>query len=183
MAIRLRLDIIDRQAVVECWPPFRLPISDFRLLSSVRMLAPGFLVALKTSGLHSLCGITDKRCQVKPAGNLLETWRVEIENMKTVGIDTFTQFQINKLLAAANQCPLSGGDGAFKARSLYSLVDPLVKYDDGALCAPAPEARPKQPAPAASVAKDFQIIPNPAKDELTVRLHKPFKKGHPLCCL
>ena len=96
--------------------------------------------------------------------------------MKTVGIDTFTQFQINKLLAVANQCPLSGGDGVFKARSLYSLVDPLVKYDDGALCAPAPEARPQQPAPAASVAKDFQIIPNPAKDELTVRLHKPLKK-------
>ena len=96
--------------------------------------------------------------------------------MKTVGIDTFTQFQINKLLAVANQCPLSGGDGVSKARSLYSLVDPLVKYDDGALCAPAPEARPQQPAPAASVAKDFQIIPNPAKDELTVRLHKPLKK-------
>ena len=64
----------------------------------------------------------------------------------------------------------------FKARSLYSLIDPLVKYDDETLCAPAPEARPEQPDPMTSVAKNFQIIPNPAKDELTVRLHEPLKK-------
>ncbi|MCB9291198.1 MAG: T9SS type A sorting domain-containing protein [Lewinellaceae bacterium] len=103
---------------------------------------------------------------------MLETWQVEIENMKTVGIDTFTQFQINKLLAVANQCPLSGGDGVFKARSLYSLVDPLVKYDDEMLCEPAPEARPQhtlQP----ELPKGFHLIPNPARDELRVKLAVP----------
>ena len=97
--------------------------------------------------------------------------------MKTVGIDTFTQFQINKLLAVANQCPLSGGDGVSKARSLYSLVDPLVKYDDGALCAPAPEARPQQADPAAYVTKNFQIIPNPAKDEIHLQFTQPLDEN------
>ncbi|MCB9265336.1 MAG: right-handed parallel beta-helix repeat-containing protein [Lewinellaceae bacterium] len=93
-----------------------------------------------------------------------------------LGIDTFTQLQANDLLALANQCPLSSGDAVFKARSLYSLIDPLVKYDDEALCAPAPEARAQQPNLKVSIAQSFQIFPNPTKDELTVTLREPLKK-------
>ncbi|MCB0581204.1 MAG: hypothetical protein KDD10_18075 [Phaeodactylibacter sp.] len=47
-----------------------------------------------------------------------------------IGTDTFTETQITALLAIADQCPLAGGDAVFKARSLYSLIDPLVKYED-----------------------------------------------------
>jgi len=88
-----------------------------------------------------------------------------------LGIDTFTLFQENKLLEVAGQCPLSGGDAVFRARSMYSLVDPLAKYDDEALCAPAPEARP-QPGPATEVL-EFQLMPNPSQGEISIRLAKP----------
>ena len=95
-----------------------------------------------------------------------------------LGIDTFTQFQIDKLLAVANQCPLAGGDGVFKARSLYSLADPLVKYDDEIFCGAEPEARPQhilQP----QLPEGFRLIPNPANDELTVLLSEPLgQSGH-----
>ncbi|MCB9267836.1 MAG: right-handed parallel beta-helix repeat-containing protein, partial [Lewinellaceae bacterium] len=56
-----------------------------------------------------------------------------------IGVDTFTEAQITALWAFANQCPLSGGDAVFKARSLYSLIDPLVKYEDEELCSSEPE--------------------------------------------
>ena len=89
-----------------------------------------------------------------------------------IGIDTFTEAQITELWAIANQCPLAGGDAVFKARSLYSLIDPLVKYEDEERCASEPEERPavaQQP----QIAAKFQLIPNPAKDELTVKLAAP----------
>lgn len=62
----------------------------------------------------------------------------------------------------------------FRARSLYSLVDPLVKYDDETLCAPAPEARPQQPH-SPVVTDGFKLAPNPARDQITIRLHAPLK--------
>ena len=90
----------------------------------------------------------------------------------TVGIDTFTEAQITDLWAIANQCPLAGGDGVFKARSLYSLVDPLVKYEDEERCASEPEER-TAPVHHPEIASNIQLIPNPAKDELWVKLAKP----------
>ena len=93
-----------------------------------------------------------------------------------IGVDTFTEAQITALWAFANQCPLSGGDAVFKARSLYSLIDPLVKYEDEELCSSEPEERPAvihQP----EILSSFQLIPNPAKDELSVRLLEPLGKG------
>ncbi|MCO6490121.1 MAG: T9SS type A sorting domain-containing protein, partial [Phaeodactylibacter sp.] len=90
----------------------------------------------------------------------------------SIGVDTFTETQITELWAIANQCPLSGGDAVFRARSLYSLVDPLIMYDDDELCASELEERPvavQQP----QIAAKFQLIPNPAKDELTVKLAAP----------
>ncbi|MCB9349296.1 MAG: T9SS type A sorting domain-containing protein [Lewinellaceae bacterium] len=61
----------------------------------------------------------------------------------------------------------------FQARSLNSLVDPLMKYDDKLLCAPPP-ARPQQREPQV-VAKGFQLIPNPAKNELMAHFTEPLK--------
>ncbi|MCB0578572.1 MAG: T9SS type A sorting domain-containing protein, partial [Phaeodactylibacter sp.] len=89
-----------------------------------------------------------------------------------VGIDTFTETQITALWELANQCPLSGGDAVFKARSLYSLIDPLVKYQDEERCASEPEER-QAPVHQPEIAAKLQLIPNPAKDELTVRLPEP----------
>lgn len=89
-----------------------------------------------------------------------------------IGIDTFTETQITALWTLANQCPLSGGDAVFKARSLYSLIDPLVKYQDEELCSSEPEER-LAPVNLPETATKFLLIPNPAKDELTVRLREP----------
>lgn len=89
-----------------------------------------------------------------------------------MGIDTFTEAQITELWAIADQCPLAGGDAVFKARSLYSLIDPLIKYEDEELCASEPEERPMV-VQEAEIAASFQLIPNPAKDELWVKLAKP----------
>lgn len=88
-----------------------------------------------------------------------------------IGIDTFTEAQITSLWALANQCPLSGGGAVFKARSLYSLIDPLVKYQDEELCNSEPEEGP-EPINRPETATKFQLIPNPAKDELRVKLAK-----------
>lgn len=93
-----------------------------------------------------------------------------------IGIDTFTETQVTGLWDLANQCPLSGGDAVFKARSLYSLIDPLVKYEDDERCASEPEERPT-PFYVPETASSFQLTPNPAKGELTVRLPEPLEKG------
>lgn len=89
-----------------------------------------------------------------------------------IGIDTFTETQITALWAIASQCPLAGGDAVFKARSLYSLIDPLAKYEDEERCASEPEERPA-PTHRLEIAMGFQLIPNPAKDELNVKLAAP----------
>ena len=46
LGIRLMLDTLDRQEVAECPAPFRLPISDFRLLSNAGMVALFFIPAM-----------------------------------------------------------------------------------------------------------------------------------------
>ena len=89
-----------------------------------------------------------------------------------VGIDTLTEAQIVDLWAIANQCPLAGGDAVFKARSLYSLVDPMVKYEDKERCASEPEERAMS-VHQSEIASGIQLIPNPAKDELQVKLANP----------
>ncbi|MCO6492508.1 MAG: T9SS type A sorting domain-containing protein, partial [Phaeodactylibacter sp.] len=93
-----------------------------------------------------------------------------------IGIDTFTETQITALWELANQCPLSGGDAVFKARSLYSLIDPSVKYEDEERCASEPEEKPA-PVQEAEIAASFQLIPNPAKDELNVKLAAPVESN------
>ncbi|MCO6490055.1 MAG: T9SS type A sorting domain-containing protein [Phaeodactylibacter sp.] len=93
-----------------------------------------------------------------------------------MGIDTFTEAQITELWAIADQCPLAGGDAVFKARSLYSLIDPLIKYEDEELCASEPEER-AMVVQEAEIAASFQLIPNPAKDELNVKLAAPVESN------
>ena len=92
-----------------------------------------------------------------------------------IGIDTFTEAQITELWAIADQCPLAGGDAVFKARSLYSLIDPLVKYQDEERCASEPEARLK--ATKLNAASAFRLIPNPARNEIQVMFAQPLDRG------
>lgn len=56
--------------------------------------------------------------------------------LKTIvkGNDQFTNTQAKRLFAIAQQCPLAGGEAVWLARSLYTLIDDQVRYDDQALC-------------------------------------------------
>ncbi len=78
----------------------------------------------------------------------------------TVGLDSMPENKLLALWNLANQCPLAGGDAVFKARSLYSLIDPLISYDDGQLCNPGhqPLRRASDKTPLG-----FSLYPNPAK--------------------
>ncbi len=79
----------------------------------------------------------------------------------------FTPTQKGELADIAFQCPLSGGDAVFFARSLYALIDPDARYDDELLCSVGgqyralPKAETEEPG--------FDVYPNPANDHLVLR--------------
>ena len=80
---------------------------------------------------------------------------------------------INTLWSIANQCPLSGGDAVFKARSAYHLIDPLVAFDDDALCEQAqPLTIPTEEEPLS-----FKLYPNPAKDIVVVQFSEALENN------
>jgi hypothetical protein len=72
-------------------------------------------------------------------------------------IDSLSGSELSALFSLANQCPLSGGDAVFRARSLYRLADPTYRFDNAALCQPSAALR----APEAAAPLDFKLFPNP----------------------
>jgi hypothetical protein len=72
-------------------------------------------------------------------------------------IDSLSGSELSALFSLANQCPLSGGDAVFRARSLYRLADPTHRFDNAALCQPNAALR----APEAAAPLDFKLFPNP----------------------
>ncbi len=81
---------------------------------------------------------------------------------------TFTPTQTAVLKAIAEQCPLSGGIGVYKARSLYALTE-RTYYDDEQLCAVGMQLQ--QPISQPSPAKPdnvFKVYPNPNKGAFTL---------------
>lgn len=80
---------------------------------------------------------------------------------------------VSTLWSIANQCPLSGGDAVFKARSAYRLIDPLVAFDDDALCG---QAQPLA-IPTEKETLSFALYPNPAKDIVVVQFSETLKSN------
>ncbi|MBX2928396.1 MAG: T9SS type A sorting domain-containing protein [Saprospiraceae bacterium] len=83
-------------------------------------------------------------------------------NIAWVETGEFTSTQKGELADIAFQCPLSGGDAVFFARSLYALIDSDAGYDDELLCSVGqhfaiPAEKPIVPA-------GFFVYPNPAGD-------------------
>ncbi len=72
-------------------------------------------------------------------------------------IDSLSGSELSTLFSLANQCPLSGGDAVFRARSLYRLADPTYRFDNATLCQPNAALR----APKATESLDFTLFPNP----------------------
>ncbi len=85
-------------------------------------------------------------------------------------IEEFTTQQAEDLFAVANQCPLTGGNAVFRARSLYTLIDDEQEYDDSALCLQEGLITKRLPETAPLVCS---IIPNPAHDQATLVLPAP----------
>ena len=83
----------------------------------------------------------------------------------------FTAQQRDDLLAIAGQCPYSGGDAVFKARTVCALFDETV-YDDRSLCAAQGVLwrikKPKAAILAESNALQVRVYPNPTASQTTV---------------
>ncbi|MEM1320994.1 MAG: right-handed parallel beta-helix repeat-containing protein [Bacteroidota bacterium] len=102
------------------------------------------------------------------------------------GIDEFTPTQVAALQTIANQCPLAGGDAVWLARSLYSLYDDKIAYDDATLCATGSPLGLTQNHHVATEAEQgvilsnavekqqqvkIQLRPNPTKDHLQIQFN------------
>ncbi len=76
---------------------------------------------------------------------------------------------MSALFSLANQCPLSGGDAVFRARSLYRLADPTHRFDNAALCQPNAALQ----APKATEPLDFTLFPNPTSGLTVLQFNTP----------
>jgi hypothetical protein len=86
-----------------------------------------------------------------------------------LGDALFDSLNQARLFAIADQCPLEGGDGVYRARSLYALIDPGAAYDDEQLCRSAerPVASANEPG---IIEPPFNLFPNPARDYILIEL-------------
>lgn len=90
--------------------------------------------------------------------------------LESVAKDTigFTSQQISQLESIAGQCPKSGGNAVFMARSLLRMVKDTT-FDYYQAC--QPPAQPFIPGPSDGLIQDnsgFTIFPNPARDRITI---------------
>ena len=72
---------------------------------------------------------------------------------------------VSQIVSIATQCPLSGGPSVYMARTLASLIDPQLRYDDEQACAQTGYSwRLSQK----NSELPFSIFPNPANDKVYV---------------
>ncbi|MBL7929404.1 MAG: hypothetical protein JNL47_08075 [Bacteroidia bacterium] len=76
-----------------------------------------------------------------------------------------------QLLAVAEQCPYAGGNAVLQARVIIKLLNDSIEYDDWGTCLQAGYYRLNNfNASAFKLKGAVQIIPNPAKNEVTIKL-------------
>lgn len=80
------------------------------------------------------------------------------------GINSFTDEQKQVLHDISIQCPYAGGPGVYQARSLYSIVDNQIVYNDIYNCAQLGYYRLKNNNKDISI-KSIKIIPNPVQNK------------------
>jgi hypothetical protein len=68
----------------------------------------------------------------------------------------------------AQQCPAAGGEAVFRARAMLALVNDSIVYNDDMACLTAGIYR--ETAIEADYF-DFELIPNPAGDRVTVKIN------------
>ena len=66
----------------------------------------------------------------------------------------------------ANQCPITGGQGVYVARSLYETIEPTI-YDDESVCQ-AIGISAKTDMQSTTNSTNFTIVPNPASNTINL---------------
>jgi hypothetical protein len=77
----------------------------------------------------------------------------------------FSEQDITTLISVATQCPVSGGVAVYLARSLYSVIDPTVEYDDEYICMQGGILLRKSQAKTNASA---EVYPNPTSNGATL---------------
>ncbi len=98
-----------------------------------------------------------------------------------VSSDFWSTGDKGKLYRIANQCALSGGDGVFRARTLLSLIDPLITFDDTELCSAKSERNSKARVREGGDIEEglstsevnLLVYPSPAKDRVWIEYQLP----------
>ena len=80
------------------------------------------------------------------------------------GINSFNDEQKQVLHDISIQCPYAGGPGVYQARSLYSIVDNQIAYNDIDNCAQLGYYRLKNNKKDINI-KNTKIIPNPVQNK------------------
>ncbi len=104
-----------------------------------------------------------------PAQNYVDVLLLEVNHFLQ-GDSTWTSAELNQLHLIASQCYKDGGRAVLFARALHG--DPDL-YDDEVLCSPN---APLQTANA-SLTTSWQVLPNPASDNIRITVSRPQKKG------
>ena len=73
------------------------------------------------------------------------------------GVMTFDNSQLNDIIDIMEQCPYTGGPAVYTARSLYSMVDNTINWNDEAICATS-GVLPRHRKPETG----FAVYPNPS---------------------
>ena len=74
------------------------------------------------------------------------------------------------LLGIAGQCPNTGGDAVYRARSLYQLQHPEMRWEDGVLCEPAARNVMWGALPVQATVSRLKVWPNPASGIFFIEL-------------
>lgn len=91
----------------------------------------------------------------------------------------FNDTQFNLLMDIANQCPLTGGNAVYEARSILAYTGEILEFNDSLLCDStilAEERGALPPTPQFHSGEEgyrFSAVPNPANDYLNIRYTAP----------
>jgi len=83
---------------------------------------------------------------------------------------------LSEITVLANQCPSAGGPSVFTARTIASLFNDSIEYDDEIVCLQQGIYRhiKAEEIPRLSNNNDFILIPNPANEKVEIRIQKLF---------
>jgi hypothetical protein len=143
----------------------------------------GALIDLEATALEIRSNQSD--ALLAGMGAISETLTLPENNRKTVerlflesigkGRYSLTQSQRDELMEVANQCPATGGNAVYEARTLVGLGSAAYHFFDDQLCGGS--ERKSERATKEEPEQHLQLMPNPAKDQVTVLVPEALQKG------